>query len=302
MHKKAKMLAIQAITYKKSSIHKFQALKAFLEFFQCEEEHLLSSNPLQSQLKDPYLSEIKSIINALNSNLPVQLETFQSVLNCALRYEGIIVNWHRAYKLNKIRASLYKIVQNYKQDKLDNFHPLFYYKIFKSYLNLIIKAKSCYLNFEIDTLWKSIGKDYFGLSIEDCFFIIKAKSFSRCNLKKSVTVLRKQCENNESHLLLKYFFVKFEVELIKLTKKISNKRREKLLKDLDFVLNSSLAPIFIFKTLYRQAELYYELGIFDKALESLKNSKGFKFSKKVLKINEQLIEQQMLSKKPKLKF
>lgn len=300
MQKKAELLAIQTLTYKKSSVQKFQALKSFLESLQYEEQSINSSKPLQSPLKDSYLLEIQSIINTLNSNLPVKLEAFQSVLNCPLRYEGIIVNWHRAYKLNKIRESLYKTGQTHKQDKTDNFHPLFYYKVFKSYLNLIIKAQSFYLGFQIDTLWKSIGKDYCGLNIEDCFFIVKAKSFSRCNLKKSVAVLRKHCEACDPPMLLRYFLLKYEVELIKLTKKKIIKRREKLFKDFDTVLNSSLAPLFIFKTLYKQTELFYELGMFERAQASLKSSAVFKFSKKVLKITEQLIEQQILSKKSKL--
>lgn len=302
MQLRAKTIASQAVAYKKSSVFKYSALTSYLQDLNSDQEKLNSSAFLKTRIKDPYLSQILSIIKSLNSNFSIQLEPFQSVLDCPLRYEGVILNWHRAYKLNKVRENLYKVDLNYAEDKEDVFHPLLYYKIFKKYLDLIIKSETCYLGLGIDNLWKSIGKDYCGLKIKDCFWVLRAKSFSRCNLKKSVEGLRKYCESSDVHVLVKYFLVKFEVELAKLTKKKMKKRIGRMLEDFHQIVSSGLGPRFIAKAWYKQSELFYELEMHDKALTSLRHSNISYYSKKSIRITELLIEQQMMRKASKLRF
>ena len=222
MQRCAASCAKQAISYKVSTWQKQQVLKNFLIEIN-EKELALNGINENLDIQDEYLNQILIIIKLLKGN-GQNFELFYKVLQNPFRFEGVLVNWHRAYQINKARESLYKYNLNAKDDKLDPLHPLYYYKIFKKYLQGMVKAESTYLSLKVSKLFELLGKDYFGIQLFDCFCILQAKSYARTNIRKSVVKLRKNCEKSKVHHLVKYFLIKFELELMKLVKKKSKKR------------------------------------------------------------------------------
>ena len=95
-------------------------------------------------LNDRYLSLCVQVLMQIKFNQVKDLKLFEDLMKFSLRYEGILLNWIRAYKVNKIRESRYKITQNCYEDKRDHNHPLFYYKVFKKLQNFCIRGRGLY--------------------------------------------------------------------------------------------------------------------------------------------------------------
>ena len=222
MQRCAASCAKQAISYKVSSWQKHQVLNNFIQEIS-EKEVALNGINENSNMQDEYLNQILMAIKLIKGK-GQNFEPLCKVLQNPFRSEGVLVNWHRAYQINKARESLYKYNLSAKDDKLDPLHPLYYYKIFKQYLPGMLRAESVYLSIKVSKLFELLGKDYFGIQLFDCFCILQAKSYARTDIRKSVVKLRKNCEKVKVHHLVKYFLIKFELELMKLVKKKSKKR------------------------------------------------------------------------------
>ena len=277
MQLKALLIGKEALSYENSETLKREAIKKYIT----ETESLISS--LDSinfrtvknvhAINDNYISLCINGLIQIRDNTKKSLNIFEELLICPLKYEGIFLNWIRAYKLNKIREQKYKILQECYEDKQDRNHPLFYYKIFKEYLDYIIKVKDYYLNINIEKLWNCFGKEYGNISIKDSFFIIKAKSYLRSNICKSVKKIKYAYNQENSHIVIKYFYVKYKIELIKFNQEVSKQKISKIFKGVNELCSAGLSEKHMAKMLYLLSELYFIHQAYDKSLELYKESK-----------------------------
>jgi hypothetical protein len=246
MQKKAADSAKEALSFKKTSEFKFKVMTEYLQEYR-EQEDIIRNQMNQGKVKDEYLKDVFFMVSWLKGDKNDSDLPFFRSLSCPFRFEAVLLNWVRAYRVNKSRESLFKINENSQDDKLDPLHPLFYYKIFKNYLNGILRAENFYLGMKLNQIFEEIGKDYYGLKVFDCFCIVQAKSYARTNIRKSVVKLMKNCEKFSVHPLVKYFLIKFEVEYRKIIGRNKNKKMLKLSVIFEDIVSVGLSQKYVEK-------------------------------------------------------
>lgn len=252
-------------------------------------------------LNDRYLSLCVQVLIQIKFSQVKDLELFEDLMKFPLRYEGIFLNWIRAYKVNKIRENRYKITQNSYEDKRDPHHPLFYYKAFKNYLHDIKASHGMYLGLDIAVIWKNIGKEFCEISLNELFFIIQAKSYLRSDIFKSVKKIKKAYLYGSSNKIIKYLFVKYKVEAAKLTQEVSKKKMNRVFQAVNELSKLGLTDRQTAKVLYMVSELHYINRAFGKSLELYKES-SFIFNKlkiRYLTSKKRLISERLLEDKLK---
>ena len=253
---------------------------------------------------DLYLSSCIQVLHEIKYDQVKSLDIFEALLINPIKYEGILLNWLRAYKTNKIRETRYKITQSCLEDKSDRNHPLFYYKLFKKYLDLNVLAEGTYIGISIYDIWKGVGKEYTRISVRDSFFIIQAKSYLRSNIFKSAKKIKKAYMQGNAHTAVKYLFVKYKIEAAKFNQEISKKKFNRIFSGVSDICKDGLDESQTAKILYLMSELYYINRYYEKSLELYKESalifskisKNYLLSKKRL-LNERLLIGRVKSQK-----
>ncbi|OMJ68522.1 hypothetical protein SteCoe_34000 [Stentor coeruleus] len=277
MELKAEKIARKALLYKSTSDIKEKALVRFIE--DCKGKKMFLENldftVMPKRIGDfsEYLQYCIRLLVEIKTKKPKSLDIFEKVLECPIRFEGILINWFRAYEVNKIRYEKVKDSDTEKEDKQDPNHPLFYYKVFKEYLKLIIKAENKYFHIDINALWRVFGKDYPKLSLQDSFFLIQFKSYLRTNLTKSIKKIKASLESTTSSPFLRYFYIKYKLHKLKAQSKHLLKPKNNLFSFFTTDFFSFIGTKYTAKCHYFQSELYFLNKDFKKSLSSYKDSK-----------------------------
>lgn len=270
MDLKASKVAKEALEYESRQDVKKNAIKKFLAKVEG-----LGPDLDDLEACGNYSLHVKMCLKALKQirlNLVKSLELFENILACPIQYEGVLINWIRAYEINKIRENRYKVTQNSYKDKHDRNHPLLYYKIFKNYLNYILMAEGMYVCIDINYIWKYIGKQYDGINLLDSFYIIQAKSYLRSNILKSVKKIKRAYSKDKNNQLFGYFFVKYKIEAIKIAQEPMIKKNSKIFDTVNQIQSVGLIGKYKAKLAYLLCELFFIYNSYEKSLEYYKKA------------------------------
>lgn len=276
MELQAGKIARKALLYKVSSEIKEKVLVRFIEY--CKEKTVflesLDFNMVPKRAVDFswYLQSCMRILVEIKTQKPKSLDMFEKVMECPIRFEGVVINWFRAYEVNKIRYAKVKDSDTEKEDKQDLNHPLYYYKVLKEYLKFMIKAENKYLHIDINALWKVFGKEYPMLSLQDSFFLIQFKSYLRTSLKKAVKKLKLSLELTKPNPFLNYFYIKYKLHKLKTESKDISKSSDHLFSLFTTEFFSLIGPKYTAKCLYFLTELHFLNKDFEKSLSTYKDA------------------------------